>query len=59
MYVQNKCIYKYNVSEMYIYYREKRKWKTTFFEILEKYDEGEVKFADKYKILKPISADCN
>ncbi len=32
--------------------------KTTFFEILEKYDEGEVKFADKYKILKPISADC-
>ena len=32
--------------------------KTTFFEILEKYEEnGKNKFNDKYKVLKPINAD--
>ena len=33
--------------------------KTTFFEILEKYEEdGKKSFDSKYKILKPISAEC-
>ena len=60
-----ECMYKTNAYTSIMAQRcafiigRKGSGKTTFFELLEKYEEdGKNKFFDKYKVLKPINADC-
>lgn len=59
-----ECMYKTNAYTSILSQRctfiigRKGSGKTTFFELLEKYEEdGKNKFDDKYKVLKPINAD--
>lgn len=60
-----ECMYKTNAYISIMTQRcafiigRKGSGKTTFFELLEKYEEdGKNKFFNKYKVLKPINADC-
>lgn len=60
-----ECMYKTNAYTSIMAQRcafiigRKGSGKTTFFELLEKYEEeGKNKFENKYKVLKPINADC-
>ena len=60
-----ECMYKTNAYTSIMAQRcafiigRKGSGKTTFFELIEKYEEdGKNRFFDKYKVLKPISADC-